>query len=59
MVKRKTKRSRKKIVGFSWKTRSGFRQALYERDFDSRKQFLNERRSFKRHGIRIRDMKKR
>ena len=59
MAKRKVKRSRKKIIGFSWKTRSGFRQALYENDFNSRQQFLNERRSFKRHGIRIRDMKKR
>ena len=59
MAKRKIKRSRKKIIGFSWKTRSGFRQALHERDFENRKQFLNERRSFKRHHIRIRDMKKR
>lgn len=49
---------RKKIIGFSWKTRSGFRQALYEGDFDSRKKFLAERRSFKKNKIRIRDMKK-
>lgn len=59
MAKRKIKRSRKKIIGFSWKTQSGFRQALYENDFNSRQQFLKERRSFKRNKVRIKDIKKR
>lgn len=59
MVKRKRKGTRKKVIGFSWKTQSGFRQALYENDFDSRQQFLKERRSFKRNKVRIKDIKKR
>lgn len=63
MAKRKAaikrKKGRERICGFSWKTSNGNYQALYENDFDSRKQFINERASFKRNGIRIKDCKTR
>lgn len=57
MAKRKLSRKpkgRKRIYGFSWKT-NGVRQAIYESDFDNRADFMKERASFKRHGIRIKD----
>lgn len=62
MAKRKSSRKPKgrlRIYGFSWKTQNGQYQALYENDFDTRKQFLNERASFKRNKIRIIDHKTR
>ena len=47
-------KGRKRIYGFSW-TRNGVRQAIYENDFDNRADFMKERASFKKHGIRIKD----
>ena len=54
----KAKTGRERIYGFSWKT-NGQRQAIYENDCESRKAFMNERASFKRHHIRIKDFKTR
>lgn len=53
--RRKRSKGRRRIVGFDFKTESGITQGLNEEDFFSRKDFLRERRSFKRHGIRIKD----
>ena len=55
----KKQKGRERIYGFSWKTQNGNYQALYENDFDNRRQFMNERASFKRHGIAIKDHKTR
>lgn len=54
-VKRKSK-GRQRIYGFSW-THAGQTQALYENDFNTRKDFLRERESFRKNGIKIKDYK--
>ena len=51
--KKAKRNSRKRIVEFSWKTPSGYRQSLNENDFYTRNDFLKERRSFKKNGIKI------
>ena len=58
-IRRKTNIGRERIYGFSWMTPSGYRQAIYEQDCDSRADFMKERASFKRHHIRIKDYRTR
>lgn len=52
--KRKAK-GHKRISGFSWKNDYGVRQSLSEEDFYSRKEFMAERKRFKKDGVKVRD----
>ena len=59
MARKTTKRKpkgRKRIIEFEWVTPSGYTQSLRETDFYSRKDFLAERRSFKKHGMAVKDI---
>lgn len=53
--RRKRLKGRRRIVGFSFKTNSGYRQSINEEDHFDRRSFLKERRDFKKAGIRIKD----
>lgn len=57
--KKQKPKGRERIYGFQWKTKSGYHQAIYENDCDSREGFLKERRSFLKNGIKIKDLKTR
>lgn len=52
-------KGRQRIYGFEFKTPSGYKQAIYEQDCDTRKDFLRERASFKKAGVKIKDFKTR
>ena len=49
------KKARKRISGFSFKSPNGYRQGINEEDFPTRKDFLKERRDFKKAGVKIKD----
>ena len=57
--KNKKTKGRLRIYGFEFKTPSGYKQAIYEQDCDTRNDFLKERKTFKKAGIKIKDFKTR
>lgn len=47
----------KRIFGFTWTNCNGQKVAMYERDFYTRKAFMDERRRLKAQGINLTDLK--